>query len=100
MLVIHVITFVTVLTILWVMGDRSSSYVVWTEFGDYSGWGSNGLAMLVGSLGASGSLLGSDSAAHLAEELTDASSALPRSMITTAAVKYSLTFIIVVSKSH
>ncbi len=51
------------------MGDRSPTKEVWTQFSDCSGLGSYGVVTLAGSLGASGSLLGSDSAAHLAEEL-------------------------------
>ncbi|KAK0972586.1 hypothetical protein LTR54_017536 [Friedmanniomyces endolithicus] len=72
MLVIHVFGFLPVCVIMWVMGDRSPTKEVWTHFSDYSGWGSYGVATLIGSLGVSGSLLGSDSAAHLAEELKDA----------------------------
>ena len=100
MLVIHIFGFLAVLIVLWVMGDRAPTKEVWTNFEDPMGWGSIGTAMLVGSLGASGSLLGSDSAAHLGEELQDASFVLPRSMVTAAAANYSLTFIMVVSKLH
>jgi choline transport protein len=82
------------------MGDKAPAKDVWFEFSDYSGWGSYGVATLVGSLGASGALLGSDSAAHLAEELKEASWVLPRSMIATAAVNYSLTFLMTVSKCN
>ena len=99
MLTVHILGFLAVLIVLWVMGDKSPSHAVWTDFSDYSGWGSIGVAMWVGSLGASGSLLGSDSAARLAEGLKDAPWVLPRSMICTAAANYSFTFLIVVSKS-
>ncbi|KAK4580113.1 hypothetical protein LTR86_000316 [Recurvomyces mirabilis] len=97
MLAIHVMGFFAIFIIMWVMGDKSPTKQVWTEFADPSGWGSYGVATLVGSLGASGALLGSDSAAHLAEELKDAAWVLPRSMVATAAVNYSLTFIMVVT---
>ena len=99
MLTIHIFGFFAVFIVMWVMGDKSPSHDVWTQFSDLEGWGSYGVAALVGSLGASGSLLGSDSAAHLAEELKDAAWVLPRSMIVTAAANYSLTFLIVVSTS-
>ncbi|KAK5156749.1 hypothetical protein LTS14_004962 [Recurvomyces mirabilis] len=97
MLAIHVMGFFAIFIIMWVMGDKSPTKQVWTEFADPSGWGSYGVATLVGSLGASGALLGSDSAAHLAEELKDAAWVPPRSMVATAAVNYSLTFIMVVN---
>jgi choline transport protein len=92
MLGVHVVGFFAIFLVMWVMGDKSPSKEVWFQFGDYSGWGSYGLAKLVGSPGASGSLFGADSAAHLSEELKDASWVLPRSMIATAAANYSLTF--------
>ena len=98
MLAIHVLGFCAIFIVAWVMGEKSPTKQVWTEFSDYSGWGSYGVATLVGSVGASGALLGSDSAAHLAEELKEASWVLPRSMVATAAVNYSLTFTMIVSE--
>lgn len=62
MLVIHIFGFFAMLIVLWVMGDRAPAREVWFEFEDAQGWGSVGVAMLVGSLSASGSLLGADSA--------------------------------------
>ncbi|KAK1048040.1 hypothetical protein LTR74_017616 [Friedmanniomyces endolithicus] len=97
MLVIRIFGFIAVFVVMWVMGARSPRKAVWTQFSDYSGWGSCAVATLVGSLGASESLLGSDTAAHLAEELKDAAWVLPRSMIATAAANYTLTFLIVIT---
>lgn len=59
MVTFHIAAFIAVLTVMWVMGDRAPAKQTFTEFTDYSGWGSNGLAMMVGTLSASGSLLGS-----------------------------------------
>ena len=98
MIIIHVLGFITILVVLWVMGDRAPAYETFTQFSDPSGWGNYGLATLIGSLGASGSLLGTDCAAHLAEELKDASWVLPRTMVVMAAANYSLTFIMVISE--
>lgn len=99
MFTIHVFGFLAVLTVMWVMGDRTPASQTFTEFTDYSGWGSIPLAVIIGSLGPSGALLGTDCAAHLAEELKDASWVLPRSMVVTAAANYSLTFVMVISKT-
>lgn len=98
MFTIHVFGFIAIITVMWVMGDRAPAKKTFTEFTDPSGWGSVGLATIIGSLGPSGALLGTDSAAHLAEELKDASWVLPRSMVVTAVANYSLTFIMVISK--
>lgn len=95
MLIIHVFAFFAVLVVLWVMGDKAPASQTFTQFTDYSGWGSYGLATMIGSASASTALLGSDSAAHLAEELKDASWVLPRSMAITAVVNYGLCFLMV-----
>lgn len=95
MLIIHIFAFFAIFVTLWVMGDQAPAEETWFHFTDYSGWNSLGLATLVGTAGASTQLLGSDSAAHLAEELKDASWVLPRSMAVTAVVNYILCFLIV-----
>lgn len=95
MLVVHVFAFLAVFVTLWVMGDRAPTYETWFHFTDYSGWGSTSLATMVGTASASTALLGSDSAAHLAEELKDASWVLPRSMALTAFFNYTLCFLMV-----
>ena len=82
------------------MGDQAPASKTFTEFSDPSGWGSVGLTTLIGSLAPSGALLGADCAAHLAEELKNASWVLPRSMLVTAAANYSFTFIMAISKSR
>jgi choline transport protein len=56
--------------------------------------------MLVGSLSATGSTIGSDSSVHLSEELQEAAWVLPRSMVTSAAVNYTLAFLMLISKSR
>lgn len=96
MLIVHVFAFFAVFVVLWVMGDKAPTHETWLHFTDYSGWGSLGLATMVGTASASTALLGSDSAAHLAEELKDASWVLPRSMAVTAAVNYLLCFLMVI----
>lgn len=97
MLTVYVFGFFAVLITFWVMGDKAPARETFLEFSDPNGWGSYGVAMWVGSLSASGALLGADSAAHLAEELKEASWVLPRSMITTAAVGYTCCFLMVIS---
>ena len=43
--------------------------------------------------------IGSDSSVHLGEELREAAWVLPRSMVTSAAVNYTLAFLMLISKS-
>ncbi|KAH7125533.1 amino acid/polyamine transporter I [Dendryphion nanum] len=95
--VLHVLGFFAFVIVLWVTGPRADTKIVWTNFEDSSGWGSKGVASLVGILGPIVTLIGSDSSCHLSEELRDASWALPRAMVATALVNYSLGFIMTVT---
>ena len=55
-----------------------------------------GLACLVGMITPAGSLVGGDAAAHMSEELVNASKMLPRAMIWTIVVNGLLGFLILV----
>ncbi|KAJ9669681.1 hypothetical protein H2201_000065 [Coniosporium apollinis] len=96
-LIIYVFGFVAVITVLWVMGPRGDPSIVFTKFEDNAGWGNTGLSTLVGILAPVVTLIGSDSACHLSEELKDAAYILPRSMATTAAINYTLGFVMVIT---
>lgn len=56
-----------------------------------------GLACLVGMITNAGASVGGDAAAHMAEELKNASKMLPRAMIWTIVVNGALGFIMLVS---
>lgn len=103
---LNVVGFAAFLAVLWSIAPpqydrnddiRSKKKEVWTEFQDNAGWGSVGLATLVGILGPSVTLIGADSACHLSEEVRDASWVLPRSMVVTAAVNYTVGFVMTVT---
>lgn len=96
-LALHVVGFFAFVVVLWVMGPRADTKTVWTNFEDNSGWGSKGTATLVGILGPTVTLIGSDSSCHLSEELRDAAWVLPRAMVGTALVNYALGFIMTVT---
>ncbi|OCK79331.1 amino acid transporter [Lepidopterella palustris CBS 459.81] len=95
--VLHIFGFFAFLVVLWVMAPRSDPKAVFTEFQDNAGWGNVGLSCLVGLLGPVVTLIGSDSACHLSEELKDAAWVLPRSMVATALVNYSLGFVMTIT---
>jgi len=94
-LVLHIFGFFAFVVVLWVMGPRSDR--VWTKFEDPSGWGSTGLATLVGISGPMITIGGADLAVHLAEEVKDAAWVSPRAMVTTALVNYTLAFVMTVT---
>ncbi|KAJ9632791.1 hypothetical protein H2204_007666 [Knufia peltigerae] len=96
-LVLHLAGFVAVMVPLWVMAPRSPSSQVWTSFLDGGDWGSVGLACMVGIITSAGALMGGDAAAHMAEELKNASKILPRAMIWTIIVNGALGFVMLVT---
>ena len=96
-LVFHILGFFGVLIPLWVTGGRNSTSSVFTGLVDYAGWPSNGLAFMVGLLTPVYTLLGADSAVHMAEEIRDASIVLPRAIMTSAFVNGALGFIMTIT---
>jgi amino acid transporter len=97
-LILHILGFFAILIPLWIMAPRASARAVFTEFSVRSnGWSNTGLACLVSILWPTVSLLGSDAATHMSEELQDASYVLPRAMIATAAINGTLGFAMLVT---
>ena len=70
---------------------------MWTNFQNFGGWSSVGAATIVGQLAAAGAFIGADSAAHMAEEVRDASLTVPRMMIGTVALNGLLGFVTILT---
>ena len=96
-LILHLFGFFAILIVLWVLAPRSKASDVFGQFQDNAGWGSVGLSCLVGMLAPIFSLLGSDAATHMSEELRDASYTLPRAMLWTAASNSVLGLIMIIT---
>lgn len=64
-LILHVCGLFAIIIPLWVLGPRRSAKQVFTEFNDGGGWGSNGVATLVGFSTTITSLIGYDCAVHM-----------------------------------
>ncbi len=94
---LYVLAFVAFFIILLSMGPRSGAKYMFTHFEDNAGWGSIGTACFVSISGPVTTLIGSDSAVHMAEELKDASRQLPKAMLCTAAVNYLLGFLMLIA---
>lgn len=95
--ILYLLGFVAFLIVLFVMGDRSTAEKVFTEFQDNAGWGSIGTACFVSISGPVITVIGSDSAVHLAEELKDASRQLPKAMLCMALTNYFLGFVMLLA---
>ncbi|KAK4618778.1 uncharacterized protein CLAFUR5_10866 [Fulvia fulva] len=79
-LIFHVFGFATVLIVLWVLSPRNTAREVFSSFENSGGWSTTALSMLVGQVTSIYGLIGSDGAAHMAEETRDASIIVPRCM--------------------
>lgn len=79
----HIFGFFAINVPLWVLAPKASSAEVWTQFDNFGGWSTTGAATIVGQLAAAGAFIGADSAAHMAEEVRDASLTVPRMMVGT-----------------
>ncbi|KXT11644.1 hypothetical protein AC579_7030 [Pseudocercospora musae] len=96
-LVLHIFGFATVLIVLWILSAKNSAYQVFTTFENSGGWSSIGLSMLVGQVTSIYGLIGSDGAAHMAEETKDASIIVPRCMIWSYLLNVSMGFAMLVT---
>ncbi|KXH33429.1 hypothetical protein CNYM01_05065 [Colletotrichum nymphaeae SA-01] len=65
-----------------------SDSFVWTTFVNESGWSSKGIVFLTGLLNPNFIYSGLDGAIHLAEECTNASSAIPKALISTITIGF------------
>ena len=96
-LIFHVFGFATVLIVLWVLSPRNTVSEVFTSFENSGGWSSMALSMLVGQVTSIYGLIGSDGAAHMAEETRDASIIVPRCMIWSYLLNGAMGFVMIVT---
>ncbi|KAF2143925.1 uncharacterized protein K452DRAFT_285965 [Aplosporella prunicola CBS 121167] len=98
-LALHVVGFVAFIATLWGTAGRghASAKQVFTEFANFGGWETVGGAVIVGQITATGSLFGYDAAAHMSEEVRDASLTVPRAMLTTILVNGLLGLITIIT---
>ena len=80
-LVFHIFGFAVVLIVLWILSPKNDAHTVFFNFENNGGWESIGLSMLVGQVTSIYGLIGSDGAAHMAEETKDAGITVPRCMV-------------------
>ncbi|KAF1965590.1 GABA permease-like protein [Bimuria novae-zelandiae CBS 107.79] len=81
MLVVHVLGFLVIVIVLWVLSPRASAKVTFTQFTNNGNWNSMGLALMVGQISAIYACISTDAAAHMSEETKDAGKTVPRAML-------------------
>ncbi|KAL8651850.1 MAG: hypothetical protein Q9210_003024 [Variospora velana] len=94
-LIIHVVGFVCILIPLVYLAPHGTATDVFATFTNGGGWNTDGLAFFVGLSTSMFSFIGADAATHMAEEIEDASTVIPRSMLASIALNGSLGFAIV-----
>lgn len=87
---IHVMAYFAILIPIWINAEETSHEKVWTVFEDRGNWGNIGLAVMIGQIPATSYQVGIDAAAHMSEEVRNASTAVPRAMMLT----YLLNFVL------
>ncbi|CAO1597488.1 hypothetical protein XANCAGTX0491_001296 [Xanthoria calcicola] len=94
-LIIHVVGFFCVLIPLVYLAPHGTAKDVFANFNNGGGWSTDGLAFFVGLSTSMFSFIGVDAATHMAEEIEDASTVIPRSMLASVALNGSLGFAMV-----
>lgn len=89
----HVFAFFPIIIVLLVLSPKQSAHDVFLNFTDNGGgWPNVGWATLVGQVSTMFVVLGSDSVAHMAEEIEDAGVIVPKSMVWTFLLNVPFTF--------
>lgn len=97
LLVLHVLGLFAIIIVLWILAPTAKASDVWLEFTNAGGWNSYGTATMVGLLSPVISTIGFDCAAHMSEEVKDASSTLPKALMWSFTFNAVLGFIMAVT---
>jgi choline transport protein len=91
-MIIHGCGFIAVIAVMSAMGTHHDASFVFTSFENMSGWSSDGVSWCLGLLTTSYGFVGYDAAAHMSEEMKNASRDMPRAMFGSVVVSGILTF--------
>ena len=80
-MVMFILGYVANIIVFWVMSPHNSTSAVFSTFSNGGGWSNFGFGILTSQTPALYLLIGSDGAAHMAEETKDASLNVPRGII-------------------
>ncbi|KAI1378114.1 putative GABA transporter [Hypoxylon crocopeplum] len=91
-LILHLVGFFGILVPLVYFSPHNDPSVVFTNFFDNGGWGSQGLTFFVGLPSIASTLIGADCAVHMSEEIQSAATVVPQAMLYTIFINGSLSF--------
>lgn len=92
--------FVITITCVAESSPKPSNQSVWTEFVNSSGWSSDGVLFLTGLVNPNFIYSGLDGAIHLAEECTNAATAIPRALMSTVVIGFVTSFAFAVAMCY
>ncbi|RMD40268.1 hypothetical protein DV735_g4868, partial [Chaetothyriales sp. CBS 134920] len=94
----HVLLLIPVVVVLLVMAPKQSASAVFINFTDNgANWPNLGLTTMVGQVSAMFTVLGSDSVAHMSEEIENAGVIVPKTMIWSFFVNMPLTYLLLLT---
>ncbi|KAI0881260.1 putative GABA transporter [Annulohypoxylon maeteangense] len=91
-LILHLVGFFGILVPLVYFSPHNDASVVFTDFFDNGGWGSQGLTFFVGLPSIASTLIGADCAVHMSEEIQSAATVVPQALVYTIFINGSLAF--------
>ncbi|OJD35022.1 gaba permease [Diplodia corticola] len=97
MLIVHVLGFLTIIIVLWILSPRNTAATVFTVFTNDGGWNTMGLSLMVGQISAIYACICSDAAAHMSEEISDAGRVVPRAMVWSYVINGAIGFVFLVT---
>lgn len=85
------------ITCLVIAEPKQPSAFVWKGFENDTGWSSNGTVFFMGLISINYGFAGLDGAVHLAEDCTNAASAIPLALASAVAIGFSTTFVFTIA---
>ncbi|UCK58900.1 hypothetical protein AFCA_001733 [Aspergillus flavus] len=96
-LVVHILGYFAILIPLTYMADHKSNQEVFKEFVNSGGFPTDGLAFFVGMTGCVFAFAGGDAAVHMAEEVANATVAIPRAVLLSVLINGTLGFTMLIT---
>lgn len=95
--VVHICGLFGVIIPLWVMSPKGNAHEIFFEFTNLGNWPTTGLSSMVGLTTPVSIWIGYDCAVHMAEEMHDASTNLPKSILSAVALNCTLSFLMAIT---
>ncbi|KAK1144573.1 hypothetical protein N8T08_005446 [Aspergillus melleus] len=96
-LILHVAGLFIIIIPLWALAPISDAKTVFTKFSNSGEWNSDGTATMVGLVTAITAMIGYDCTVHMSEEVRDASSTLPKAIMSALALNGSMAFLVLIT---